>query len=193
MSRDRSRGDGSIHWTLSTSGPVLARIASDPFPVGPTGNKAFVMPDAWVATAASDGVLWSAGHTPREFAVVVDHGAVATFYQHLDTLFVPETKAPAKGAPRVQLVAIKAGQPHGVIGGDPLDPARLKYLHLGCGQAGQATRSIPAAHENLAGIHAARRGAVSRCAPQRVQEARRSGARPNLRAALPVFGAPSAA
>jgi murein DD-endopeptidase MepM/ murein hydrolase activator NlpD len=109
---------------------MFARIANDPFPNGPNGSKHFVMPDAWMAVAASDGVLWSAGHTPRGFAVVLDHGNVATFYQHLDTLMVPETKPPAKGTPREQLIQIKAGQPLGVIGGDPLDPGHLKHLHF---------------------------------------------------------------
>lgn len=109
---------------------MFGRISSDPFPIGPNGSKGFVMPDAWMAVAASDGVLWSAGHTPRGFAVVLDHGNVATFYQHLDALFVPETKAPAKGAPKDKFLAIKAGQPLGVIGADPLDPAGLKHLHL---------------------------------------------------------------
>ena len=109
---------------------MFARISSDPFPNGPNGSKAFVMPDAWMAVAASDGVLWSAGYTPRGFAVVVDHGNVATFYTHMDTLFVSETKAPAKGTPRDKLIPIKAGQPLGVIGADPLDPSRLKHLHF---------------------------------------------------------------
>jgi len=110
---------------------MFARIASDPFPVGsPNGSKAFVMPDAWVAIAASDGILWSAGHSPRGFSIVVDHGNVATFYQHLDTLMVPFTAPPAKGTPREQLIPIRAGQPLGVIGADPLDPERLKHLHF---------------------------------------------------------------
>lgn len=109
---------------------MFARIASDPFPGGPNGTKGFVMPDAWMAVAASDGVLWSAGYTPRGFAVVVDHGRVATFYQHLDALLVPETRPPAKGKPGDARIAIKAGQPLGVIGADPQDPSRLKHLHF---------------------------------------------------------------
>jgi murein DD-endopeptidase MepM/ murein hydrolase activator NlpD len=109
---------------------MFARIASDPFSIGPNGSKAFVMPDAWMAVSAGDGVLWSAGYTSRGFAVVIDHGNVATFYTHMDTLFVPETKPPPKGTPRDQLRPIKAGQPLGVIGADPLDPARLKHLHF---------------------------------------------------------------
>ena len=88
------------------------------------------MPDSWPAVAASDGVLWSAQRTPRGYAVVIDHGNVATFYQHLETLMVPETAPPAKGTPRSQRLPIRAGQPLGVIGGDPLDPGHLKHLHF---------------------------------------------------------------
>ena len=122
---------------------MFGRIASDPFPIGPNGSKAFVMPDAWMAVAASDGVLWSAGHTPRGFAVVIDHGSVATFYQHLETLLVPEAKPPAKGTPRDQLIPIKAGQPLGVIGADPLDPAHLKHLHFELWLGGPANAIDP--------------------------------------------------
>ncbi len=122
---------------------MFGRISSDPFPIGPNGSKAFVMPDAWMAVAASEGVLWSAGHTPRGFAVVIDHGNVATFYQHLETLLVPEAKPPAKGTPREQLIQIKVGQPLGVIGGDPLDPARLKHLHFELWLGGPASAIDP--------------------------------------------------
>jgi len=122
---------------------MFGRISSDPFPIGPNGSKAFVMPDAWMAVAASDGVLWSAGRTPRGFAVVIDHGNVATFYQHLETLLVPEAKPPAKGTPRAQLIQIKAGQPLGVIGGDPLDPAHLKHLHFELWLGGPANAIDP--------------------------------------------------
>jgi len=122
---------------------MFGRISSDPFPIGPNGSKAFVMPDAWMAVAASDGVLWSASHTRRGFAVVIDHGNVATFYQHLETLLVPEAKRPAKGTPKDQLIQIKAGQPLGVIGADPLDPAHLKHLHFELWLGGPANAIDP--------------------------------------------------
>ena len=108
---------------------MFTRIGSDPFPKGPNGTKAFVMPDAWMAVAAADGVLWSSGHTPRGYAVVVDHGTVATFYTHLDTLFVPEVRPVSRPGEATQ-VRIRAGQPLGVIGSDPMDPQRLKHLHF---------------------------------------------------------------
>ena len=84
------------------------------------------MPDGLVALAASDGVVWSAMQTPRGFAVVIDHGPtkVATFYTHLEQLLVTPT-ANAKAGQRV-----RAGQPIGIIGADPLDGEHLKHLHF---------------------------------------------------------------
>lgn len=110
---------------------MFARLASDPFPIGsPNGTKNFVMPDAWMAVAAADGVLWSAGHSSRGFFVVVDHLKYATFYTHLDTLFVPQVKPPEKGVARAKVIDIKAGQPLGVIGANPEDRERIKHLHF---------------------------------------------------------------
>jgi len=109
---------------------MFARLPGDSLAAGsPNGSKGYVMPDGWVAVAASDGRLWSAQKTPRGFAVVLDHGEVATFYTHLDALLVPETKAHA-GTPAEQRIAVKAGQPLGLIGFDPLDHERLKHLHF---------------------------------------------------------------
>jgi murein DD-endopeptidase MepM/ murein hydrolase activator NlpD len=101
------------------------------------------MPDSWPAVAAADGVLWSAGPTLRGYAVVVDHGTVATFYQHLSTLIVPETKAPAPGTPRAKMIPIRAGQPLGVIGGDPTNPPYQKHLHFELWPAGPASAVDP--------------------------------------------------
>jgi murein DD-endopeptidase MepM/ murein hydrolase activator NlpD len=124
---------------------MFARIASDPFPVGtPNGTKGFVMPDAWMAVAAGDGILWSSGHTPRGFAVVIDHGTVATFYTHLDTLFVPQVKPPTKGLSPAKVIPIKAGQPLGVIGGDPQTPQRIKHLHFELWRGGPQDAIDPA-------------------------------------------------
>jgi len=123
---------------------MFARIASDAFSTsGPNGSKLFVMPDSWPAVAAADGVLWSAGPTLRGYAVVIDHGTVATFYQHLSTLIVPETKAPAVGTPRAKMIPIKAGQPLGIIGGDPSNPPYLKHLHFELWPAGPASAVNP--------------------------------------------------
>ena len=106
---------------------MFARLASDTLRAGtPNGSPHFVMPDGHVAIAAGDGVIWSAMQTPRGFAVVIDHAPtkVATFYTHLEKLLVTPT-ANAKAGQRV-----RAGQPIGIIGADPLDPSHLKPLDL---------------------------------------------------------------
>jgi len=104
---------------------MFARAASDPFPAtGPDGSKGYVMPPGWLAVAAADGHLWSAGRTPRGYAVTLDHGDVSTYYTHLSSLLVPE--AAAGKAP----IPIQAGQPLGVIGADPLDAGGLRHLHF---------------------------------------------------------------
>jgi len=106
---------------------MFARQPSDTLRIGsPNSSARFVTPDGMNALAASDGVVWSAMQTPRGFAVVIDHGPakVATFYTHLEKLLVTPT-ANAKTGQRV-----RAGQPIGVIGADPLDAEHLKHLHF---------------------------------------------------------------
>jgi murein DD-endopeptidase MepM/ murein hydrolase activator NlpD len=105
---------------------MFARVSTDAFKVGPNGSAHHVMPDGMTAVAASDGVVWSAGMTPRGFTVVLDHGPrqVATYHTHLEKLLVHE-RAGAKGGE-----AIRAGQPIGVIGADPMDREHLKHLHF---------------------------------------------------------------
>ena len=64
--------------------------------------------------------------TPHGYAVVIDHTPrkVATFYTHMEKLFVPEVAPGKKG------IAVRAGQPLGVIGASPLDGEHLKHLHF---------------------------------------------------------------
>ncbi len=72
---------------------MFRRRPSDPFKPGtPNGTKVFVMPNNLPTVAASDGVIWSAMKTPHGYAVVIDHSPrkVATFYTHLERLFIPE-------------------------------------------------------------------------------------------------------
>jgi Peptidase family M23 len=118
------RGNGVHHNGVDL---MFARATADTLRAGtPNGTAHFVMPDGMRAIAASDGVVWSAMQTPRGFAVVIDHGPakVATFYQHLEKLLVTPT-AKAKSGERV-----RAGQPIGIIGADPLDGEHLKHLHF---------------------------------------------------------------
>ena len=130
--------DGSRHKGVDV---MFARTPSDVFQAGtPNASKQFVVPDSLDALAASDGVVWSAMDTPRGYAVVIDHGPakVATFYTHLERLLVSPT-ANAKAGERV-----RAGQPIGVIGADPLDPAHLKHLHFELWLGGPSNAVDPA-------------------------------------------------
>jgi len=109
---------------------MFRRLPGDAFAAGtPNASKLFVMPDNLPALAAHDGVVWSAFQTPRGFAVVIDHRPlpIATFYTHLDRLFVKQT------APGASSEKVRAGQPIGNIGFSPTDPEKLK--HLLCGAA----------------------------------------------------------
>ncbi|HEU0029888.1 MAG TPA: peptidoglycan DD-metalloendopeptidase family protein [Kofleriaceae bacterium] len=106
---------------------MFKRASGDAFVAGtPNGSKWFVMPDNVAVLAAGDGVIWSAGPTPHGHHVVIDHGPlkVATFYTHMEKLFVTPTNR-AQSKQRVQ-----AGQPIGIVGFSPLDGEKLKHLHL---------------------------------------------------------------
>jgi hypothetical protein len=106
---------------------MFRRESTDIFVPGtPNGSKMFVMPDDVPVLAAADGVVWSAMQTPHGSAVVIDHAPqkVATFYTHLDKLFV----APTSRAATKQRV--KAGQAIGTVGFSPLDVQKLKHLHF---------------------------------------------------------------
>ena len=122
---------------------MFARVPSDAYKPGtPNGTAHHVMPDGLVAVAAGDGVVWSASRTPRGFAVVIDHAPTkaATFYAHLEKLLV----APAANGGAGERV--RAGQPIGVIGADPLDAAHVKHLHfeLWLGGPSNAVDPVPA-------------------------------------------------
>lgn len=104
---------------------MFKRHPSDPFrPGSPNGSKGYVMPDNVAALAVADGVVRSASNTPYGLAVVLDHSsALSTFYTHLERLLVAPTDLRAREKPLV-----RAGQPIGMIGFSPKDPARLKHL-----------------------------------------------------------------
>jgi hypothetical protein len=120
---------------------MFERVPADMFKSGtPNGTRNYVMPDGLVAVAASDGTVWSAGSMPTGFAVVLDHTPTkaATFYAHLEKLFVQPT-ASGKSGERV-----RAGQPIGVIGASPLDGEHLKHLHFELWLGGPSDRIDPA-------------------------------------------------
>jgi hypothetical protein len=104
---------------------MFARASGDPFkPGSPNGAAHHVMPDNIPALAAADGVIWSADWTARGFTIVVDHGDWATYYTHLTALLVRATQRATSGQ------RVRAGDPIGMIGADPLDGAHLKHLHF---------------------------------------------------------------
>jgi Peptidase family M23 len=113
---------------------MFARVAADPFPVrSPHGSKNFVMPDDILAVAAADGKVWSADWTRRGFSVVLDHGEtgkIATYYTHLEKLLVAPTARGRSGQ------RVRAGDPLGIIGADPMDGNHLKHLHFALWRGG---------------------------------------------------------
>lgn len=119
------------HQTHEGVDVMFRRLPSDPYAVGsPNGSKGFVLPDGVMGLAAADGIVWSAGWTPRGFSVVLDHGSVATYYTHLETLLLTPT-ARARSGQRVT-----AGQPLGVVGYDPTDGRKLKHMHFALWRGG---------------------------------------------------------
>ena len=84
------------------------------------GERWYFMPDNVPALAASAGVVHFAQSTPVGFTVVIRHPTGwATYYTHMTSLAV------SKGD------NVVAGQPLGIIGGNPADGMRsLKHLHF---------------------------------------------------------------
>ncbi len=104
-------------------------------PTSPHSLWHFV-PDRTVALAAADATIWSATRTPRGYSVVLSHGKPwATYYTHLDSLFVPETTRGAGGH------RVVAGQPLGIVGADPTNPA-IRHLHFEIWKGGDHNAAI---------------------------------------------------
>ncbi len=119
---------------------MFRRQPADPFKAGTSnGSKGHVMPDNIPALAASDGVVVSAMKGSRGYSVIVDHAPrkVSTFYTHLERLLVAPT---ARGESRQR---VRAGQPLGIIGFDPTDPARIRHLHFEIWRGGPADAVDP--------------------------------------------------
>ncbi|HEY4240757.1 MAG TPA: M23 family metallopeptidase [Kofleriaceae bacterium] len=114
---------------------MYARVASDAAHPelragGPNGTANFVIPEGARAIAAADGVLWSAAQTPRGWTVVLDHSKtarIATYYTHLSTLLVPHL---SRANPPASPIEIRAGQPLGLVGADPMDREHVRHLHF---------------------------------------------------------------
>ena len=129
--RRASSGEKSGHGGVDI---MYRRIASDRWPAGSAnGSRHYVMPPHRAALAASDGLVWFASHTPRGWTVVIDHSPrkLTTYYTHLSQLLV------------VPKQTVRAGQPIGIIGADPLDAAHLAHLHFEVWRGGAAARFDP--------------------------------------------------
>ncbi len=94
------------------------------------GTPLFFNPPLVPVLAARDGVIWSAGNTPRGWSVVIDHGKpFATYYTHLAALAVAP-HARGRNALTGQPTRVKAGDVIGVMGFDPMDARKLRHLHF---------------------------------------------------------------
>jgi len=83
------------------------------------GERWYFMPDNVPALAASAGVVKFAKSTPVGFTVIVQHPTGwATYYTHMTSLTVSTGDT------------VAAGQPIGIIGGNPADGVHLKHLHF---------------------------------------------------------------
>jgi hypothetical protein len=83
------------------------------------GERWYFMPDNVPALAASAGVVHFARSTPVGFSVIIRHPTGwATYYTHLASLAISPGDA------------VAAGQPIGIIGGNPADGVHLKHLHF---------------------------------------------------------------
>lgn len=83
------------------------------------GERWYFMPDNVPALAAAAGVVHFARSTPVGFTVIIRHPTGwATYYTHLSSLAVSTGDT------------VTAGQPIGIIGGNPADRMPIKHLHF---------------------------------------------------------------
>lgn len=119
----RTSSDGTPRKHLGVD--LMFRRASrtdlaDAFPPGTRGGSRWhVMPNDLPALAASAGRVRYARWTARGFTVVIDHVAPwSTYYTHLARLLVEPGQT------------VAAGEPIGIIGGDPSNAPHLRHLHF---------------------------------------------------------------
>lgn len=83
------------------------------------GERWYFMPDNVPALAAAAGVVHFARSTPVGFTVIIRHPTGwATYYTHMSSLAVSTGDT------------VTAGQPIGIISGNPADRMPLKHLHF---------------------------------------------------------------
>lgn len=102
--------------------PQISQAFADPRHVGV--DILYRIAGRWTApegtpiVAANAGTVQVVTRSPRGWSVVIDHGPVLSFYQHLDSTAV-------RRGQRVQ-----AGDQLGTMGADPLDAQHVRHLHF---------------------------------------------------------------
>jgi len=99
-------------------------------PRSSSGSPMHFAPWGTPIVAARDGIVWSCARTPRGWTIVLSHGRpFATYYTHLEVPVFPEHARgvnTATGKP----TPVRRGDGLGVMGWDPMDPAKLRHLHF---------------------------------------------------------------
>lgn len=92
-----------------------------------------------VAVAA--GRVVTASKSERGWQVLIDHGDWASGYLHLDDLdeLIVSDMALQAQNPDIVTVNVAAGQRLGPMGADPLDPERVRHLHIQLAPGGHVT------------------------------------------------------
>lgn len=113
------------------------------FPPGTSGGSPHhFAPLSVPVVAARDGQVWSVDKSPRGCEVVINHGKpFATYYQHLSSTVLGPHK---RGVSTLtgQPTTVRAGQPIGIMGGDPIEPTHLRHLHFEVWHEGGADHAV---------------------------------------------------
>lgn len=100
------------------------------------GTPLFFAPTRTPILAAKDGVIWSAGKTPRGYSIVIDHGKPwASYYTHMVASEIPDVLGGFLAGTKTR-VPVKAGSVIGWMGFDPLDESKKNHLHFSISNGG---------------------------------------------------------
>lgn len=135
----RPRGNrGQIHRGVDLMYRRRSRSdLADRFPPRPPHSRWHFTPPGTVVVAAGPGEVWSAGWTSRGYSVVISHGAPwATYYTHLSSLFIRDSRRGSSGE------RVVAGQPIGIVGADPQDGNAIAHLHFEVWRGGAGDHAI---------------------------------------------------
>lgn len=104
-------------------------------PFTSAGSRMHFAPPRTPVIAARDGVVWSVTKSPRGWEVVISHKQgneplwFASYYQHLESVALGPHKA-GRNTATGQPTRVAAGQPIGIMGGDPTESTHLRHLHF---------------------------------------------------------------